>query len=43
LAAAAAIAEELYWNDPDRADFEAVGEDDLYDESTASPALRRMD
>jgi hypothetical protein len=37
LAAAAALAEELYRNDPRLTDFEAFGEQDLYGESTAAP------
>ena len=38
LAAAAALAEDLYRNDPQLTDFEAFGEEDLYGESTAAPA-----
>src|SRR5271166_189987 len=37
LAAAAAVAEEIYRNDPQLTDFEAFGEEDLYGESTAGP------
>ena len=37
LAAAAALAEDLYRNDPELTDFEAFGEEDLYGESTAVP------
>jgi hypothetical protein len=37
LKAAAALAEELYRNNPALTDFEAFGEDDLYGESTAAP------
>ena len=37
LAAAAALAEEIYRNDPQLTDFEAFGEEDLYGESTAAP------
>ena len=37
LEAAAALAEEMYRNDPQLTDFEAFGEDDLYGESTAAP------
>ncbi|MBI1918487.1 MAG: hypothetical protein HYS12_27665 [Planctomycetes bacterium] len=37
LAAAAALAEDLYRNDPELTDFEAFGEEDLYGESTAAP------
>ena len=33
LAAAAALAEDLYRNDPQLTDFEAFGEDDLYGSS----------
>ena len=37
LAAAAALAEDLYRNDPQLTDFEAFGEEDLFGESTAAP------
>jgi hypothetical protein len=37
LAAAAALAEALYRNDPELTDCEAFGEEDLYGESTAAP------
>ena len=37
LAAAAALAEDLYRNDPQLTDFEAFGEEDLHGESTAAP------
>ena len=37
LAAAVALAEEIYRNDPQLTDFEAFGEKDLYGESTAGP------
>ena len=37
LEAAAALAEEIYRNNPELTDFEAFGEDDLYGESTAAP------
>jgi hypothetical protein len=37
LEAAAALAEEIYRNNPALTDFEAFGEDDLYGESTAAP------
>ncbi len=37
LAAAAALAEEIYRNDPQLTDFETFGEEDLYGESTAAP------
>lgn len=37
LAAAAALAEDLYRNDPELTDFEAFDEEDLYGESTAAP------
>jgi len=37
LAAAAALAEEIYRHDPSLTDFEAFGEEDLYGESTAAP------
>lgn len=37
LAAAAALAEDLYRNNPELTDFEAFGEDDLHGESTAAP------
>ena len=33
----AALAEEIYRNDPQLTDFEAFGEEDLYGESTAAP------
>jgi hypothetical protein len=36
LAAAAALAEDLYRNDPQLTDFEAFGEEDLYGESTSA-------
>jgi len=39
LAAAAALAEDLYRNDPDLTDFEAFGEEDLNGESTAAPEV----
>lgn len=38
LAAAAALAEDIYRNDPQLTDFEAFGEEDLHGESTAAPA-----
>jgi len=37
LAAAAALAEDLYRNDRQLTDFEAFGEEDLYGESTGAP------
>jgi hypothetical protein len=37
LEAAAALAEELYRNDPQLTDFEAFGEEDLHGKSTAAP------
>jgi hypothetical protein len=37
LQAAAALAEEVYRDNPELTDFEAFGEDDLYGESTAAP------
>jgi hypothetical protein len=37
LEAAAALAEQLYRNDPQLTDFEAFGEEDLHGESTAAP------
>jgi hypothetical protein len=37
LEAAAALAEEIYRNDPHLTDFEAFGEEDLSGESTAAP------
>jgi hypothetical protein len=37
LEAAAALAENIYRNDPRLTDFEAFGEGDLYGESTAAP------
>ncbi|MEX1027044.1 MAG: hypothetical protein WD049_03415 [Candidatus Paceibacterota bacterium] len=37
LAAAAALAEDLYRNDPQLTDFEAFDEEDLYGESTGAP------
>ena len=36
LEAQAALAEEIYRNNPELTDFEAFGEDDLYGESTAA-------
>ena len=36
LAAAAALAEEMYWNDPELTAFEAIGVDDLFGESSNS-------
>ena len=42
LAAAAALAEDLYRNDPELTDFEAFGEDVLYGESTAALEPRRQ-
>ena len=43
LEAAAALAEEIYRNDPQLTDFEAFGEEDLYGESTAAPERRNLD
>jgi hypothetical protein len=37
LETAAALAEEIYRNDPQLADFEAFGEEEMYGESTAAP------
>ncbi len=37
LEAAAALAEEIFRNNPQLTDFEAFGEQDLYGESTAAP------
>jgi hypothetical protein len=37
LEAAAALAEQIYRQDPSLTDFDAFGEEDLYGESTAAP------
>jgi len=37
LEAAAALAEDIYRNNPELTDFEAFGEEDLHGESTAAP------
>jgi hypothetical protein len=37
LEAAAALAEDIYRNDPQLTDFEAFGEEDLHGQSTAAP------
>jgi hypothetical protein len=37
LEAAAALAEEIYRDNPALTDFEAFGEDELYGDSTAAP------